>query len=91
MIGRIVVMGRNDKTGWKNLALRAEELFVCTGSLLLARSAGKMGKIPSLAVVTYWSSTGAPFYLVKQDSLSLYLRTGVLLYLVKAWLGRVPS
>ena len=80
MIGRIVVMGRNNKTGWKNLALRAEELFVCTGSLILARAAGQMGKIPSLAVVT----SGALFYLVKQDSLSLYLGTGGLFYLVKA-------
>ena len=53
--------------------------------------AGKMGKIPSLAVVMYCSSTGALFYLVKQDSLSLDLPTEVLLYLVKAWLGRVPS
>ena len=52
MIGLIVVMGRNNKTGWKNLALQAEELFVCTGaeatgSLLLARGACQMGKIPS--------------------------------------------
>ena len=40
---------------------------------------------------TYWSSPGALFYLVKQHSLSLDLPTEVLLYLVEAWVGRVPS
>ena len=67
---------------WSGLGRRST-----IGSLL----AGKMCKNPSLALVTYWSFPGALLYLVMHDSLSLYLRTKVLPYLVEAWVGRVPS